>query len=199
MDTWHCVLRSRRFELPNISMLVETVLSVGVSNGFVESCFSFLTALLSDRRLCMTHDTMADLLLLRANHLSWSETERTDLIAEALNQFMSTRRKLKLDDDGCKSRGTRTAEPPAKVAAYDDNAASSFFTSQDESSSGSTDASDSEDSKESDQTENELDESDIDRAELVIVKPCDRALQSEFVADQQIHAASDSNSDSSAY
>ena len=102
-------MRSCLSELPNIAVLVEAVMSIGVSNGFVESCFSFLTALLSDRRLSMTHDTMADLLLIRVNHQAWSENERDEIINDALKQYMQTRRKLKIDS-GC-------SEPPKKLSA----------------------------------------------------------------------------------
>ena len=91
-DVWQCILRCRRSELPNLCMLVEIVMAMGVGNGFVKSCFDILTSMLSDRRLSMSHSTMADLLLIRANHLAWSEKEHEDLISDTVRTYMLSRR-----------------------------------------------------------------------------------------------------------
>ncbi len=110
-DVWQCILRSRRSELPNLCVVAEMIFSIGVSNGFVESCFSFLTAMLSDRRLSMCHETMSDLLLIRANHLTWTDRERDEIINNAVKNFMTTRRKLKMN------KSCEASQPPAKIAA----------------------------------------------------------------------------------
>lgn len=96
-ELWKSLLSYRRKQFPNACLLVEVVFAIGVSNGTVESCFSFLTAMLTDRRLSLLHDTMADLLLIRANHSIWSEQERQDFISCALQKYLSTRRKSRLE------------------------------------------------------------------------------------------------------
>ena len=75
---WERILQYRRNEFPNICLLVEIVIAVGMSNSVVESCFCFLSAMLSDRRLSLKHNNMEiDLILIiNANHYLWSEEER---------------------------------------------------------------------------------------------------------------------------
>jgi len=68
-ELWKNILQYRRKELPNLSLLVELVVSIAVNNSFVESIFSFLTAMLSDCRLCLRHETTANFLVIRANTL----------------------------------------------------------------------------------------------------------------------------------
>lgn len=95
-DLWASILTCRKKEFPNVCMLVEIIMAVGISNCTVENAFSFLTAMLSDRRLSMKHETMDELLMIRANHLVWSENEREQILDCALVNFMEKRRKLKL-------------------------------------------------------------------------------------------------------
>ena len=92
-ELWLRILQGRRSQFPNLCLLIEVIMVVGVSNSSVESCFSFLTAMLSDRRLSLSHQSMADLLLIRANHTVWSDNERQDIIEAALTSFTSKRRK----------------------------------------------------------------------------------------------------------
>lgn len=172
-EVWQCILRCRRLELPNICMLVDMVMGMGVSNGFVESCFSFLTAMLSDRRLSMCHNTMADLLLLRANHLAWMENEREDLINDTVNTYMSSRRKLKLSDSN--SYGGAYSQPPAKVAAISSNfteerKSDDLFSDNDEMLQDSNGSDDDTDESGSESNDDDLNASDLDIAEANIMR-----------------------------
>lgn len=149
---WKNVLRWRRHELPNLCMLVEIILAIAVSNGFVESTFSFLTAMLSDRCLSLNHDTMEDLLLIRANHLIWSAAERDAFIETAVNSFLQTRRKMKTDRGSglCVASAVRdldcdsssTSGPPQKAAKLEPDMEDD---SEDEQTDNSDDDIDSDD------------------------------------------------------
>ena len=136
-DLWTNILRHRRQEFPNLCLLLDVLLSIAVSNSFVESTFSFLTAMLSDRRLSLNHDTMANLLILRAKHLVWTDVERENLIDSALHSFMQTRRKLKLASSD-KTPLDVSAEPPAKFIGL-----AATVVADEEESSTSVDTSDS--------------------------------------------------------
>jgi len=114
----------------------------------------------------MNHDTMADLLFLRANHLTWSTEEREQLIADALNCFMSRRRKLKLGDR------QRSFEPPRKMVAISSDDSVSQMESDfndDDSESPDSDCDSNDDIRDYDvrdaDTDSDLDASDIDSAE----------------------------------
>ncbi|XP_038063160.1 zinc finger protein 862-like [Patiria miniata] len=92
-EMWAKVLQYRRKEFPNLCLLVELIMAIGVSNSTVECGFSMLTAMLSDRRLSLSHTTMEDLLVIKANHQVWSESERDDIIEASLKNFMSSKRR----------------------------------------------------------------------------------------------------------
>lgn len=112
-ELWRNVLRYRRHEFPNLCQLADVVLSVAVSNDFVESAHGFLTtALLQfDRKLTTKRDVTNDLLVIRANHVNWSDAERQDLIEQALMAVECDKHStLRPDIDG-------TGEPPAKLSA----------------------------------------------------------------------------------
>jgi hypothetical protein len=68
LKLWKTLLNFHKIQFTNCCLLAEVVLSVGVSNSMVESGFSRLTHLLSDRRLSMSHDTMEDMLLIQTNN-----------------------------------------------------------------------------------------------------------------------------------
>ena len=96
-ELWERILIYRRAEYSNVCMLVEIILTIGLSNSTVEAGFSFLTAMMTDRRLSMNHDTMESLLVIKANDRIWSAKERDEIMADALKSYMSTRRKLKME------------------------------------------------------------------------------------------------------
>lgn len=54
-DLWERILLYRRKEYRNVFMLAETVFCIGPSNSVVESGFSHLTCMLTDRRLSLSH------------------------------------------------------------------------------------------------------------------------------------------------
>ena len=96
VELWERLLQYRRKEFPNVCLLAEVIIAVGVSNGTVESTFSYLTAMLTDRRLSLSHDTMSDLLLIRANDAVWTEAEKSAIIESALTEYLQKRRRLTL-------------------------------------------------------------------------------------------------------
>ena len=173
-DVWQCLLRHRRSELPNICTLAETILAVGVGNGFVDSCFRFLKSMLSDRRRPADHDTMADLLLIRANHSTWSEREREELIDEALNNFLLTRWKLKTEDNDYK--------PPTKlrVMATVNRDCFAEHDESDESAGAESRCGEYVDTSDDDST-SDADESDIDAAECNILQLSDFEIKTDEV------------------
>ena len=97
---WPKVLKFRRDEFPNMCLLAEVVLTLGVSNSIVEGGFSILTAMLSDRRLSLRHDTMENMLMIKGNHRAWSPNDLEQIIDSALDSFMSKRRKCKMAETG---------------------------------------------------------------------------------------------------
>lgn len=97
-DLWERIFMYRRQEFPNVSLLAEIVMCIGVSNSVVESGFSFLTSMLTDRRLSLSHQTMENLLIIKINDFVWTNEEKDELIEVALKNYMtSKRRKRKLE------------------------------------------------------------------------------------------------------
>ncbi|ELU15584.1 hypothetical protein CAPTEDRAFT_214278 [Capitella teleta] len=64
---WAKSFKHRRPSFPNVCLQVKVVMALGPSNSIVESAFSILNAMLSDRRLSLQHSTMENLLLLKHN------------------------------------------------------------------------------------------------------------------------------------
>ena len=77
-DFWEAVLLYRRKGYRNVCMLVEVLLTICMSYSTVECGFSMLTVMLSDRRLSLNHQTMEDLLVIKANHNAWTTKEMED-------------------------------------------------------------------------------------------------------------------------
>ena len=88
------------FQFVNVCLLAELILCLGVSNNIVEAGFSYLTAMLSDRRLSISHSTMEDLMMIKANQSVWSPKEKDDILDSALDHYMSKRRKLQVARQG---------------------------------------------------------------------------------------------------
>jgi len=95
---WKQILQYRMEQFPNICLLAQIVLAIGVSNSVVESGFSHLSSMLTDRRLSLNHSTMEDLLLLKINHHSWVDSDRDEIITSALKKYTRKRRCTKLDN-----------------------------------------------------------------------------------------------------
>ena len=96
---WNKVLKYRSHEYPNMSLLVEIMLCIGVSNSTVEGGFSHLTALLTDRRLSMSHELMEDLMVIKTNHQLWTAAERDDIIEQTLLKFTEKKRRKTMIDE----------------------------------------------------------------------------------------------------
>ncbi|KAK6186787.1 hypothetical protein SNE40_006061 [Patella caerulea] len=75
-NMWQQIFQHRKEQFPNICKLAEIILCIGPSNGVVEAGFSHLNSMLLDRRLCLNHGSMADLLLIKINDLVWTEKEK---------------------------------------------------------------------------------------------------------------------------
>ena len=94
---WKQLLNFRRANFPNVCQIAELVLTIGLSNAVVESGFSRLTALLSDRRLSMAHSTMEAYMLIQINHTVWDEKELKEILDTAVNNFKLKKRKKKME------------------------------------------------------------------------------------------------------
>ena len=134
LEMWEKLLTYRRNEFPNIVKLVEIILCIGPSNAFVECGFSILTSMLSDRRLRLKHETMDDLLVIKANDSTWTPQEKEEIIECALAKHMSTRRKLKLDE-GLASENTKKATITQRASIAETDSVSSTSCSDDSDSS----------------------------------------------------------------
>ena len=71
-----------------------------------------LTAMLSDRRLSLNHQTMEDLLVIKANHNAWTTKEMEDIMEESTDHFMSSKRRKLRMETGSNQRDT--PEPPMR-------------------------------------------------------------------------------------
>jgi len=102
LKMWEKIFQYKRPELPNLCVVIEILLCIGVSNCQVERGFSILTNMLSDRRLLTNHETMEALLLIKGHNAIWTEQEREELIQSAVEIYISTasRRKVKLEESG---------------------------------------------------------------------------------------------------
>lgn len=98
---WPKIFLYRKREIPNVCAVIELLLCIGLSNSTVERGFSSLTSMLSDRRLSLHHKTMENLLLIRVNNLSWTDTEREDILNRSVNAYLSKRRKCKMESANC--------------------------------------------------------------------------------------------------
>ena len=91
-------MQYRSNEYPNLCLLAELVISLSGSNSAVERAFSTLRNTLCDKRVCLKHSTLEDLLLVKLNDGAWNEDEREEIIERALQIYLRKRRKRKLDD-----------------------------------------------------------------------------------------------------
>ncbi|ELU07598.1 hypothetical protein CAPTEDRAFT_201533 [Capitella teleta] len=107
---WSKIFAYRRAEFPDLCNLAEVVLCIGPSNATVEAGFSHLTAMLSDRRLLLSHSTMRDLLLLNVNHLSLSKAEREQITTKAVESFLTRRKRKHQLEDQQDSKKQRLSE-----------------------------------------------------------------------------------------
>ena len=106
---WQNILRYRREEFPNICKVVSLILAMSGSNSTVERAFSMLTLMLSDRRLCLKHAVINDIMVIKGNDKTWSSEEREQLMERALDIYLSKRRTKKVSN----------LEPPQKTMCLD--------------------------------------------------------------------------------
>ena len=64
----------------------------GSNNSSVEGTFSFVTNILSDKRLSMGHNTLENSVIVSGNNSIWSEKEREEIIDRVFNRDLSKHR-----------------------------------------------------------------------------------------------------------
>ena len=84
--------------------------------------------MLSDRRLSTAHETMEDLMVIKANDKIWTEAERKEILNLAVEKYLEKRRKVRLapvgiDKEAASAPKKRPAEP--EVTFLEDSSASS--------------------------------------------------------------------------
>ena len=83
----------RKKELPNILKIVQLVLCCSSSNKAVKSSFSILTAMLSDRRLSMSHETMEDNMIISSNAKVLTEQGKEEILQNAMKKYLTNKRR----------------------------------------------------------------------------------------------------------
>ncbi len=83
--------------------------------------------MISDRRLSTAHETMEDLMVIKANDKIWTEAERKEILNLAVEKYLEKRRKVHLapvgiDKEAASAPKKRPAEP---VTFLEDSSASS--------------------------------------------------------------------------
>ena len=131
--SWQRLFNFRRLEFPNLSLVIELITCITGSNSSVERAFSLLTLLLDDQRLSMSHETMEDLLLTKANDSAWSEAERKSIIARAVQIYLEKRRKVQL------ARSEQEGEQPSKKRRTEEIVIDESIDSEQDSSDYGTD------------------------------------------------------------
>lgn len=94
---WKIIVTKRSSEFPQMTLLAKLVISVSGSNSTVERAFSILSLILSDRRVSLKHDSMVDIIMIKANNKCWSEQERNEILDRAYELYTAKRRKVVLD------------------------------------------------------------------------------------------------------
>ena len=100
-SVWKSILQNRREDYPNMLVLV-----ISGSNSAVERTFSTLTLMLSDRRLCLKHENIENVILLKGNDKIWSIKERNEIIDGAVKKYLKKSRKRKLELSSDRSNHT---------------------------------------------------------------------------------------------
>ena len=73
---WRQILSFKRLQFPNLCLVIELLITIAGSNSAIERVFCVLILLLNDRRLCMTHETMENLMIVKGNDKVWTEKEK---------------------------------------------------------------------------------------------------------------------------
>ena len=130
---WKRILLHRRAEFPNVSLVIELIMSISGSNCAVERAFSILTMMLSDQRLLLHHSVMEDIMIIKCNDHVWTTVERKEIIEAAVNKYLQKRRKTRLLDTNA------TVSKKAKEICTAETAAETVQSSSSESSENDSD------------------------------------------------------------
>ena len=72
-------------KFPNLCLLASLIVSIsGSNNSSVEHTFSFVTDIVSDKCLSMSHNTLKNSVIVSGDNSIWSEKEREEIIDRAL-------------------------------------------------------------------------------------------------------------------
>ena len=93
LSMWQRILTYRTSEFKNVCMIAEICLSIATSNSTVERGFSLLSTILTDRRLRISHKAMENCLLIAANSVNFTSTERDEIIANAVDKYLQKKHK----------------------------------------------------------------------------------------------------------
>nr|XP_047143305.1 zinc finger protein 862-like [Hydra vulgaris] len=96
---WEIIFKKFIIEFPNVCCLVSLVMCISGSNSQVERTFSTVTNILTDKRLSLSHEALADCVVIHGNHSLWTKEDYNDLIERSLAKYMKKRRKCIIVDD----------------------------------------------------------------------------------------------------
>ena len=83
-------------EFKNVCPMIKKVFSLSASNSTVERAFSFLTLLLSDKRLSLKHETIESLMKLNLSDKILVEKEKNEILERAIDIYVGKRRRKKV-------------------------------------------------------------------------------------------------------
>ena len=93
---WKQILCYSISQFPNLTLLAQIIITLSGSNSAVERSFSILTAVMTDRRLKLKHDTINMTLRIYSNDKLWSQEERDEIIKRAVD--IQRKKKKKMDE-----------------------------------------------------------------------------------------------------
>ena len=96
---WKSIELYQRNEFPNLCLLASLILRISGSNCFVERTFNFVTNIVSDKHLSMSHDILENSVIVSGNNSIWSEKESEEIIDCALEIYLSKRRITSLSSE----------------------------------------------------------------------------------------------------
>ena len=100
--------------------MIKKVFSLSASNSTVERAFSFLTLLLSDKRLSLKHETIESSMKLNLSDKILVEKEKNEILERAIDIYVGKRRRKKVSKQPTKvSRMERDNENiPERLSFY---------------------------------------------------------------------------------
>ena len=94
LSMWLRILSYRASEFKNVCSVAEICLCIGASNSTVETGFTLLSNILTDKRLRSSHKGIENCLLVAANSVNFTSAECNQIINDAVNKYLQKKRKL---------------------------------------------------------------------------------------------------------